>query len=49
MGLVHPQENTLDALRSLIQRDNDDASGQIRKLAYVEWDIHVRCDMVSFL
>lgn len=36
------QENTLEALRNLISRDNDVATGPLQKLAYVEWDVHVR-------
>jgi hypothetical protein len=41
------QENTLDALRDLIQRDNDEATGPLQKLAYVEWDVHVSGDVDS--
>lgn len=45
-GLWHgAQENTLDALRDLIRRDNDEATGPLQKLAYVEWDVHVSCAM----
>jgi hypothetical protein len=44
--VVHDaQENTLDALRDLIERDNDEATGPVQKLAYVEWDVHVSCNM----
>ena len=45
-GLWHDaQENTVDALRDLIRRDNDEATGPLQKLAYVEWDVHVSCAM----
>lgn len=36
------QENTLEALRDLIRRDNAEDSGPLQKLAYVECDVHVR-------
>lgn len=44
-------ENSLEALRDLISRDNGDA-GPLPKLAYVEWDVHVsivRCSGLCHL
>jgi hypothetical protein len=41
LAFVPAQENTLEALRDLIERDNDGVTGPLQKLVYVEWDVHV--------
>lgn len=45
-GGPQPQENTLEALRDLIRRDNAKDCGPLQKLAYVECDVHETKDGV---